>query len=224
MMPLPVLYSFRRCPYAIRARMAIACAGLQVELREVVLKDKPAEMLSVSPKGTVPVLVLPDGSVIDESCDIMLWALRYSDPNGWLNQPAIATAEQLIKENDFSFKQDLDRYKYADRYPELTAEEYRARAEAFPGRLERCLTASRYLCGDRISLVDVALFPFIRQFAFVDKPWFDNRPYPKLQRWLNRFLESDLFAVVMKKRTPWKRGGAPTVFPENSGCYSKEIG
>ena len=222
-MSLPVLYSFRRCPYAIRARMALAYAAVPVELREVVLKDKPADMLAVSPKGTVPVLVLPGGQLIDESRDIMQWALAQSDAAGWLRAGA-EVAEQLVNENDFTFKPLLDRYKYADRHPEQSPAQHRACAETFLQSLEALLCEHHWLCSDSISFADVAVFPFIRQFAFVDKSWFDSADYPLLQQWLNRFLESELFAAAMKKMTPWKRGDAPTVFPENPGCYSKEIG
>jgi len=194
--PRPILYTFRRCPYAIRARMAIAYAGIEVEHREITLKNKPKAMLHASPKGTVPVLVLADDTVIDESLDIMRWALEQNDPHGWLNynQPS-----SLIQENDGSFKQALDHYKYAVRFPEKPIEYYRAQGESFLQKLENMLNQHKYLSDAQPSLEDYAIFPFIRQFAFVDKPWFDVAPYPKLQAWLDVNVSSDLFAGVMQK-------------------------
>ena len=198
---LPILYSFRRCPYAMRARLALYASGVAVELREVSLRAKPASMLAASPKGSVPVLVLPDGRVIDESWEIMQWALHQHDPEGWLGQDNsfIAAAAPLIIENDTTFKYHLDRYKYADRYPEYSRSHYRAGAEIFLGQLENRLCATHFLLGDAMSIADVAIFPFIRQFAAVDKNWFAQAPYPSLQRWLDIFLGSELFDEVMKK-------------------------
>lgn len=200
---LPILYSFRRCPYAIRARMALKYAGVQVELREIILREKPPQMLAVSSKGTVPVLVLPDGSVLDESYDVMRWALNHHDPDHWCEAALAAEANALIDQNDHSFKAHLDRYKYADRYPEHPMEYYRSQGEVFLTGLEKRLTAGEYLFGNSISIADVAIFPFIRQFAFVDKDWFDCVPYPNLQRWLANFLESDTFLSVMEKHAIW---------------------
>ena len=213
----PVLYSFRRCPYAMRARMAVSCSGIQVELREVMLRAMPSSLLACSPKGTVPVLVLPDGRVIDESLDIMRWALAINDPENWWPSGERGLREDiasLIGENDHSFKQHLDRYKYADRYPQYPASVYRDRGEAFLQKLEQRLGQSTWLPGDRMSVADVAIFPFIRQFAFVDKAWFDSRSWPRLQAWLAGLLDSALFTGVMKKYPPWKNGDARTVFPE----------
>lgn len=207
---LPILYSFRRCPYAIRARLAIAYARQQVELREVVLRDKPQQMLQISPKGTVPVLQLPDGSVIDESRDVMLWALHLNDPDGLLaNEPSAETAD-LLDENDGEFKHWLDRYKYADRYPEQTAEHYRGKGEEFLEKLELRLRKNAYLSGDQIRITDIAIMPFVRQFAMVDKNWFDQTPFPALQRWLGKWLKEELFIKMMKKRAPWQQGQART--------------
>lgn len=211
---LPILYSFRRCPYAIRARMAIDYAGVPVELREIVFRDKPEPMLQASPKGTVPTLVLPDDAVLDESDDVMRWALRQSDPDDWLHAAYAESVRQLVDENDFVFKQHLDHYKYADRYPEYPPEEYRRRGEVFLQQLEERLNTSRYLLSDQLSFADVAIFPFIRQFAFVDKAWFDQAPYPRLQLWLNRFLKSERFRNVMHKYPVWQAGDTATVFPE----------
>jgi glutathione S-transferase len=213
----PVLYSFRRCPYAMRARMALVASGLRVELREVVLREMPASLLAYSPKGTVPVLVLPDGRVIDESREIIEWALAENDPQQWL--PAAVdgmqgTLDHLIDENDQSFKQHLDHYKYADRYPQHPASVYRSRGERFLRQLERCLQPHGWLLGERMGVADVAIFPFVRQFALVDKAWFDSRPYPRLHAWLNTFLDSALFARVMKKYPQWQEGDSMTLFPE----------
>lgn len=201
---LPILYSFRRCPYAIRARMALTYAGVQVELREILLRDKPTAMLTASSKGTVPVLVLPDGSVLDESYDVMRWALSHHDPDHWCEATLAAETNALIEQNDGSFKAHLDHYKYADRYPEHPMEYYRTQAEGFLQILETRLTTTQFLLGEKISIADVGIFPFIRQFAFVDKDWFDRAPYPNLQCWLANFLESDIFLSVMEKHAVWR--------------------
>src|SRR5690554_5339291 len=163
----PILYSFRRCPYAMRARLGILFAGLQVELREIVLRNKPAQMLAISPKGTVPVLQLPDGQVIDESLDIMRCALQLQDPQQLLDESTLTQGYALIEQNDRQFKHWLDRYKYADRYPEMTQLEYRLQGEVFLQQLEQLLNQS-FLLGDKISLADIGIMPFIRQFAHVD--------------------------------------------------------
>ena len=191
------LYSFRRCPYAMRARMALRYSGVPVEIVEVSLKAKPAEMLAISPKGTVPVLDA-DGRVIDESLEIMRWALAQNDPQGWLLDGDSRIAE-LIEANDQGFKVDLNRYKYAERYPEQPMEVYRAQGAVFLRRLEGLLQDRDYLLADHPSLADIALLPFVRQFAHVDREWFAQTPYPRLQAWLHNFLESDLFTSIMKK-------------------------
>ncbi|MCH4874887.1 glutathione S-transferase [Pseudomonas sp. TMW22091] len=190
-----VLYSFRRCPYAMRARMALRYSGVPLTTVEVSLKAKPAEMLALSPKGTVPVLVCADGRVIDQSLDIMRWALARNDPDNWLGPDRTA----LIEENDQVFKANLDRYKYAIRYPEQPMEHYRAQGEQFLQHLEDLLGHAPYLAGDMLSLADVALAPFVRQFAHVDREWFEQAPYPHLRVWLERFLTSALFTSVMAK-------------------------
>lgn len=212
-MKLPVLYSFRRCPYAIRARMALLYSHNAVVLREVLLRDIPDQMRAVSPKATVPVLLMPNGEVIDESLQIMRWALQSNDRDTWINTEHLANCSRLLDENDGSFKSNLDRYKYADRYPDFGAEKYRGDAEVFIRKLELNLNDNRYFFGARLSLADVAIFPFIRQFAMVDKVWFDASPYPRLQRWLQYFLASDLFLSVMKKYPAWREGDEVTVFP-----------
>ncbi|WP_435036306.1 glutathione S-transferase [Pseudomonas neuropathica] len=191
------LYSFRRCPYAMRARMALRYSGVAVDIVEVSLKAKPAEMLAISPKGTVPVLNA-DGRVIDESLEIMRWALAQHDPQNWLLEDDARIAE-LIEANDQVFKVHLNRYKYAERYPEQPMEVYRAEGALFLQRLEELLTDREYLLADHLSLADVALLPFVRQFAHVDREWFAQTPYVRLQAWLQRFLESELFTSIMKK-------------------------
>ncbi|KAA0979140.1 glutathione S-transferase [Pseudomonas sp. ANT_J28] len=195
------LYSFRRCPYAMRARMALRYCGVAVNIVEVSLKAKPAEMLALSSKGTVPVLSV-DGQVIDESLAIMHWALAQSDPQDWLlkddpvGQQHIAG---LIEENDQVFKVHLNRYKYAERYPEQPMAFYRAEGEVFLRRLDELLGGRDYLLAEHPCLADVALMPFVRQFAHVDREWFGHTPYHRLQAWLQRFLESELFIGVMQK-------------------------
>ena len=195
------LYSFRRCPYAMRARMALRYSGVAVNIVEVSLKAKPAEMLALSSKGTVPVLSV-DGQVIDESLAIMHWALAQNDPQDWLlkddpvGQQLIAG---LIEENDQTFKVHLNRYKYAERYPEQPMTVYRAGGEEFLRRLDELLEGRDYLLAEHPSLADVALMPFVRQFAHVDREWFGQTPYRRLQSWLQRFLESELFIGVMRK-------------------------
>lgn len=198
-MSLHTLYSFRRCPYAMRARMALRYSGVPVSIIEVSLKAKPAQMLAASPKGTVPVLVCADGRVIEQSLEIMHWALSQNDPDVWLpaDRPLI---EALIEENDTRFKGLLDRYKYAVRYPEYPMEHYREQGAVVLQRLECLLEHTPYLTGTTLTLADVALAPFIRQFAHVDRAWFAQAPYPKLQAWLERFLASGLFTAVMAKQ------------------------
>jgi len=191
------LYSFRRCPYAMRARMALRYSGVPVEIVEVSLKAKPAAMLAISPKGTVPVLDA-HGRVIDESLEIMRWALAQNDPDDWLLEDDARIAE-LIEANDQGFKVHLNRYKYAERYPEQPMEVYRAEGALFLQRLEELLSDREYLLADHPSLADIALLPFVRQFAHVDREWFAQTPYVRLQTWLQRFLESELFTSIMKK-------------------------
>ena len=206
-MTLPLLYSFRRCPYAIRARLALASAGVEVELREVALRYKPEAFLAASPSGTVPCLVTDNG-VIDESLDIMLWALRQRDPGGWLAMPE--EGFEWISRTDGPFKAALDRTKYADRYPRTDPEEQRDLAAGFLSDLDRQIDG--WIFG-RPTLADYAILPFVRQFAFVDKAWFDARPWPDLQAWMERFLASERFGQVMEKHAPWQEGDPPVLFP-----------
>lgn len=207
-MSQPILYSFRRCPYAVRARLAIRVSGLPVVLREVKLAKKPEALLACSPKGTVPVLRLPTGEVIDESLDIMRWALEQRDPDGWLR----GQNASLIEVNDGEFKRHLDHYKYADRFPEQSMACYRQQAEDFIGMLEQQLHAMPFLSGERCGLADMAIFPFIRQFAFVDKAWFDQSEYTQLQVWLQGLLNGPLFLSAMDKYAPWQPDDETIIF------------
>jgi len=208
-----VLYSFRRCPFAMRGRMALHASGTELEHREVVLRDKPAAMIKASPKATVPVLVLETGQVIDESLDVMRWALDKNDPLSWL-ECDLEQAEALIEDNDGPFKHHLDRYKYASRY-HAEAERgdtdisHRKSAEIHIQKLEDRLdrpskAQPAYLLGDKQSLADIAIFPFIRQFANTDRDWWDQAPYPKVRDWLTRHMESDLFKTIMVKHPVWQ--------------------
>jgi len=202
MSAIPLLYSFRRCPYAMRARMALRYSRLPLEIHEVSLKAKPSEMLRLSPKGTVPVLVLADGTVIDESLDIIRWALTQNDPDDWLmqgNSQKAQLAETLIEENDGPFKQSLDRYKYSIRFPEQPREVYRAQGESFLARLEALLSDKPYLCRDTCSYADIGIFPFVRQFALADEAWFAQSSYPMLRHWLEGLISSPLFIQIMEK-------------------------
>ena len=191
--------------------MALVASGAEVMLREVLLKGKPAELLAASPKATVPVLVLSDGRVVEESLDVMQWALEYRDPLNWLEGEALES--DWISACDGDFKHWLDRYKYADRYPERTAEDYRQNAEAFIQRLEDRLSVSDWVGGDAANAVDVALFPFIRQFAGVDPSWWQQAPYPKVRLWLENWLNSALFSAIMAKYPRWESGQPGERFP-----------
>ena len=210
----PVLYSFRRCPYAKRARLAIKYSGIEVELREIDLNNIPKALSDISSDETVPLIVFPDGKTIDESWDIVKWAVTSNDPDGWLGSDVslLQDAEMLVETNDYSFKQDLDHYKYADRYPEYPMQHYRSEGEEFLIELEDRLSDNRYLSADSLSLSDIAVLPFIRQFALVDKAWFDSTPYTRVQAWLNTFLESELFESVMNKYPLWVEGDEPVLF------------
>jgi glutathione S-transferase len=181
--------------------MALRYAEVEIEIREIALRDKPQPMLAVSPKGTVPVLVLDNGEVLDESLDIMAWALAHNDRDGWLTSSPLCS--ELITENDGSFKLALDQYKYAIRFPERPAETYRQQGEIFIARLEALLARHSYLLGEKITQADIAIFPFIRQFSMVDAEWFAASPYPGLKSWLAGLMASDLFISVMQKHPTW---------------------
>ncbi|AAW86226.1 stringent starvation protein A [Aliivibrio fischeri ES114] len=207
---MTTLYSFRRCPYAMRARLGIVQSNKTVHLREIILKSKPEAMLQASPKGTVPVLITNKGKVIDESLDIMKWALEGSE----LLLSATNEMFQLIRENDDIFKSWLDKYKYADRYPEYSEIYYREQGELFLNKLEQRLTTSPMLFSKQYSFADLAILPFIRQFAFVDIHWFYQSKYKNLQRWLFEFIESELFNSIMNKYPTWLDSHQEFIFPE----------
>lgn len=217
MAALPVLYSFRRCPYAMRARLALAVSAQACELREVLLRDKPPELLAASPKATVPVLVQLDGQVLEQSLDIMLWALQRQDPGHWL-APEIGTLETmlaLVTRFDDGFKQQLDRYKYPGRYPGAVASNHRDAGAAYLAQLEEQLSAGHaHLFGSRVALADMAIAPFVRQFAQTDKSWFDAQPWPHLQAWLAAFTASGLYLQTMQKFPRWAAGSPGIRFPE----------
>lgn len=193
----------------MRARMAIAVSEVQVELREVVLRDKPPEMLELSPKGTVPVLALPDGTLLEESLDIMAWALDRNDPEGWLQY----VDHDLIAHNDGPFKHALDRYKYPHRYDLADGLAHRHSASTHLETLENALVCSAYLAGSKRGFTDVALFPFVRQFAATDADWFASKPWPALQKWLETLETTDLFTQIMTRYPRWTPGALPTNLP-----------
>lgn len=214
-MSLPILYSFRRCPYAMRARLALREVRAVCELREIVLRDKPKSMLAISSKGTVPVLECPDGKVVDESLDIMLWALNLGGPHCWLrpSSGSLSDTLALIERTEADLKVHLDKYKYAGKGKEEEALEHRILASKFLMELEHDLVGSPWLRGATKSLADVAIAPFVRQFANVDRTWFDSQPWPKLRSWLDAFLASPEFAAIMEKYKPWQSGDEPLLFP-----------
>lgn len=196
-----ILYSFRRCPWAMRARLALRYAGCDVQVCEVAMKNKPAELLALSPKGTVPVLDTGNG-ILEESLDIMRWALQQNDPQNWRlqgNPAAAQQAEALIERNDREFKGQVNLYKYAERYPEHSREHYRQQAEPWLAELEQLLDARPYLLAEHPSLVDAALLPLMRQFAGVEPQWFAEAAYPRVRSWLEGWLASELFKAVMAK-------------------------
>ena len=214
---LPILYSFRRCPYAMRARMALLTAGLTCEMREVILRDRPEHMMEISPKGTVPVLLLQDDNLLEESLDIMDWALEINDPDGWLEyNSGVDEVEDLILANDNDFKHHLDRYKYSNRYEDADGIEHRDAAELFIAKLEQLLEDSSYLFGENPTKADFAIFPFIRQFANTDKKWFDATKYSNVQVWLHELMESEIFKSCMAKYQQWNEGDQLVTFPKQT--------
>ncbi len=201
----PILYSFRRCPYAMRARLALSVSGVDFEHREVALKAKPAEMLAVSPKGTVPVLVLPTGEVLEQSLDIMHWALQQNDPQAWLPD-TIETrtfTDGGIALNDGEFKAHLDRYKYPQRFGLVDGLSHRTQAANMLMQWQMRLQAQAFLSGPQWGLLDACVAPFVRQFARTDRAWFDAQPWPELVQWLTAFENSEVFAAVMHKHPLW---------------------
>lgn len=203
---VPVLYSFRRCPYAMRARLALLVSRTICQVREIKLAAKPTAMIDVSPKGTVPVLVLPDGGVLEQSLDIMRWSLGRHDPERWL----ASDDATLIASNDGPFKHHLDRYKYPERH-QSDPEEHRAAGFAHLLGLETRLASTANLCGDNRGLADMAIMPFVRQFAQTDRTWFDDQPVPHLQAWLHRHVTSPLFEVAMARIKVWQPADEPVL-------------
>lgn len=214
MVELPILYSFRRCPYAMRARLALLASGIPVELREILLREKAPEFLAVSPSATVPCLVTTSGDVVDESYDIMRWALSLNDPEGWL-EPEDGDLDQalmLIRDIDGPFKRHLDRYKYDTRYTDVSRTTERSAAAAYLKTFDERLVDRNWLLGTRPSLADFAILPFVRQFANTDRDWFDVEDWPYLQSWLKAFETSQRFADIMTKYDIWRAGDVPITF------------
>ena len=214
----PILYSFRRCPYAMRARLAIAVSGQTCALREVVLRNKPPEMIQASPKGTVPVMLLPNGHVLEESLEIMRWALKQRYPEGWLT-PLNEDSDDinaLISENDGSFKENLDRYKYPTRYNISDPLHYRSQGVLFLEKLNTRLIKIPYLFGYNFTFADAAILPFVRQFANNDRKWFDALSLSGVQNWLQSILESERFLSMMLKYPVWKSGMDEPTFPDRA--------
>ncbi len=208
-MTIPVLYSFRRCPYAMRARLALKSAGIMVELREVLLRDKPSEMIEASAKATVPVVVT-NSLVLDESRDIMDWALAQNDPESWLDTINL----ELVEACETTFKDALDRYKYATRYLDVNPLEQRDIAALYLQKLEKILIKQPFLGGAKIGYTDVAIVTFVRQFANVDRTWFEQQSWPYLLTWLENFLQSKRFSSIMQKFPVWQAEDKPIYFPE----------
>ena len=212
-MTLPILYSFRRCPYAMRARMVLLHSKIQCEIREIKLSNKPKEMLAISPKGTVPVLILENGDILDESLDVMLWAIEQGNLRNLFN-PGKKEILDLIKINDGEFKDAIDRYKYSSLYPEKPMIEYRKMGEPFLEKIESYLEKNKFIFGKNISLADLAIFPFIRQFCRVDIDWFNSSLFKKIKEWTLFFEGSENFIDIMRKIKPWTTGDKPTLFLE----------
>jgi len=205
----PILYSFRRCPYAIRARLTLVVSKINVEIREILLRDKPTDFINSSKSKTVPCLV--DGEkIIDESLEIMLWALNQNDPESWLDMPN--EGYEIINLIENEFKPYLDKTKYSSRYPEEDFEENRNRATNILRELDN-FQRGKYFFGNKVSLCDVAIFPFVRQFAFINIDWFHEKKWKNLSRWLSSFLESEMFVICQKKYTKWEPGNALVYFP-----------
>lgn len=198
----------------MRARLALDVAGIRTELREVVLRDKPQAFIEASVSATVPCLVTDDRT-IDESLDIMTWALKQNDPENWLNMPQLG--QDLIARFDGPFKAALDRTKYASRFPHEDPDSHRIIASAFLSDLNTRIEGHIF---GKPTLADAAILPFVRQFAFVDKDWFDAQPWPSVHAWLNAFLRSDRFARIMPKFAQWQPGDVPMYFPQNAGSVN----
>ena len=205
----PIFYSFRRCPYAMRARLSLVVSKTKVEIREVLLKEKPKEFLDSSISATVPCMITKE-KTIDESLDIMFWALKNNDPQNWLYIPKLGY--ELIKENDGPFKHYLDLTKYHSRYPEINPEESRKKASAFLIKLESIM-ADNFLFGSSPTIADMAILPFVRQFANTDIEWFNQQNWPNVKRWLSKFINSEIFDLIQIKYNQWSKESEPQFFP-----------
>jgi glutathione S-transferase len=214
-MKKPILYSLQHCPYAMRARLALLMARQVVSLRAIVTKDKPADMLAISPKGTVPILILSDGTIIDESLDIMIWALKSNDPDDLLysQQPELYSEMlELISESDNEFRTSLSAYKYNKRYHLADEIKLRSECELFIQKIESMLTKQMFIMGDKLSFADLAILPFVRQFANTDKKWFRDSGYPKVTAWLAGLMQSLLFTKAMRKYPLWLENNEEFLF------------
>lgn len=207
----PILYTFRRCPYAIRTRMVIKSSQITVEIREIELKNKPREFLELSPKGTVPVLLTDSGQVLEESLDIINWALDSNDPNNLLSECNLSKSQfkELLKKLDDDFKINLDKYKYPNRYQGVDRNFNRDANLNFLENLDNLLKKSKYINCNHLTLIDYLIFPFIRQFRNVDENWFDCLNFNNLQKWLNNLMESEDFISIMKKYSVWNSNQIP---------------
>ena len=207
----PILYSFRRCPYAMRARLALQTSGVLVEIREIKLQNKPEELLQCSPKGTVPVLILNSEEVLDESLDIIWWALKISDQKNWLTEGQLNQVERkkILNTIEYDFKQNLDKYKYPNRYININKNFYRDRNLKFLNHLNDLLKKSKALNCPHLSMIDYAIFPFIRQFRNVDEQWFDSLDLGFLKKWLYQIIDSKQFLSIMKKYKLWEPNQTP---------------
>ena len=211
-MDKPILYSFRRCPYAMRARLSLLRAGITCEMREVVLRDRPTHMLEISPKGTVPVLLLPNGEVLEESLDIMNWASEKIESAGW-SKTLIQNSQSLVDELDNDFKYNLDRYKYPNRYEDVDHIFHRDANLEFLQQIDQLLSENQFLSGKERGYLDCAIFPFVRQFANHDRNWFDSLDLENMRNWLESCLESEEFKTTMKKFPQWKEGDELVYWP-----------
>ena len=211
-MELSILYSFRRCPYAMRARLALQRADIKSELREVVLRDRPEHMMEISPKGTVPVMLLQDGTLLEESLDIMDYAAEKIDSVCWKKEN-IQNFDEMISKLDGEFKHNLDRYKYPNRYDDVDSIQHRDANIPFLQMIDDLLASNEFLSGEEMGILDCAIFPFIRQFANHDRDWFDNLPLQRLLKWLDDCLSSEEFKIVMKKYKQWTPDQDVVIWP-----------
>ena len=207
----PILYSFRRCPYAMRARLAIKASGIIVEIREVELKNKPKEFLGISPKATVPIVCISSKQIIEESLDIMEWALKINDPLKLLKYEKLNRIEihNILNKLENEFKQNLDRYKYSSRFDLPNPKLYRDKNLQTLNEFNNLLQNNKGICSSHLSLLDYAVFPFIRQFRNVNSVWFDSLELKFLQTWLYELIDSDEFSSIMKKYEIWNPNQKP---------------